>query len=359
MSGDGPPVDGGPGTGPRAGGGPDAGPGDDGPVVRRGVELTPERPVEELAGLAARAEGAGFDTVVASCHYNNRDPFVALAGMAAATDDVRLGPGVANPYETHPVKLAGQVATLAEVSGGRAIFGLGAGDRSTLANLGVDRERPLRRVLEAFRVARTLWGGGRVDHDGTFEAHDAGLNFEPPGDLPVYVGAQGPDMLRMAAKHGDGVLVNGAHPRDLAWASERIDEGLAARSPHHGAFETVAYASVSVAEDPEAARAAARRPVAFIAAGAPPPVHQRHGIDADRAAAIGDAIGAGEFGRADELVTDRMLEAFAVAGGVDDVAERVRELRPHVDGVVAAAPLGPNPERAVELAGEALRRGGL
>jgi len=329
------------------------------PTVRRGVELTPERPVEDLAALAARAETSGFDAVVAACHYNNRDPFVALSRMAAATEDVRLGPGIANPYDVHPAKLAGQVATLDEVSGGRAVFGVGAGDRSTLANLGADRDRPLRRVLETFRVARRLWRGGRVDHDGTFRARDAGLNFEPPGEIPVYVGAQGPDMLRMAGKHADGVLVNGAHPRDLAWASERVAEGLDARSPHHGSFETVAYASVSVAENPDAARAAARRPVAFIAAGAPPPVHQRHGLDPDRAERIGEAIGAGDFSRADDLVTDRMLDAFAVAGGVDDVAERVAELRQHVDGVVAAAPLGPDPERAVDLAGEALRKGGL
>jgi 5,10-methylenetetrahydromethanopterin reductase len=329
------------------------------PRIRRGVELTPDRPVGAVARLAARAEAAGFDVALSSCHYNNRDPFVALSRMAAATDDLHLGPGVANPYDVHPVKLAGQVATLEEVSGGRAVYGLGAGDAATLANLGVDRERPLRRVLEAFRVARTLWAGGRVDHDGTFAVDDAGLNFEPPGEIPVYVGAQGPDMLRMAAKHADGVLVNGAHPRDLAWASERIEEGLAARPPHHGPFETVAYAAVSVAEDPAAARQVARRPVAFIAAGAPPPVHQRHGLDADRADRIGDAIAAGEFGRADELVSDRMLDAFAVAGGPDDVAERVGDLRQHVDGVVAAAPLGPDVEAAVDLAGEALERGGL
>ena len=325
----------------------------------QGIELTPDRPVDDAAALAARAEAAGFDTLLASCHYNNRDPFVALSRMAAATGDVRLGPGIANPYETHPVTLASQVATLDEASGGRAVFGVGPGDRSTLANLGIDRERPLRRVLEAFRVARELWDGERVDHDGTFRADDAGLNFEPPGEPPVYVGAQGPDMLRMAGKHADGVLVNAAHPRDLAWASERVAEGLDERASGGESFETVAFASVSVAEDPEAAREAARRPVAFIAAGAPAPVLERHDLDGDRAGRIRDAIGSGAFGRADELVSEAMLDAFAVAGGPDAVAERVAALREHVDGVVAAAPLGPDVEAAVELAGEALARGGL
>jgi 5,10-methylenetetrahydromethanopterin reductase len=324
--------------------------------LRAGVELTPEHPPDRVADLAAAAEAAGFDAALASCHYNNRDPFVALSRMADRTDDLLLGPGVANPYETHPVTLASQVATLDEVSDGRAVFGLGAGDPSTLSNLGVDRERPLRRVLETFKIAGRLFDGERVDHDGTFRADDAGLNFTPPGAVPVYVGAQGPHMLRMAGKHADGTLVNGAHPRDLSWAADRIGEGVDERPTERGEFETVAFASVSVAEDADAARAAARRPVAFIASGAPDPVLDRHGLDHERAEELGAAIAAGEFERADGLVSEAMLDAFAAAGDVPAVADRLAALAEHADGVVAAAPLGPDPERAVELAGEAVAR---
>ena len=330
------------------------------PRILRGIELTPDRPVAEVATLAESAEDAGFEAVFCSSHYNNRDPFVALSRVAAATETVQLGPGVVNPYETHPVALASGVATLDEVSDGRAVFGIGAGDRSTLANLGIDRERPLRRILETLRVARRLWAGERVDHDGTFRAQEAGLNFEPPGEIPIYVGAQGPDMLRMAAKYADGTLINAAHPRDLAWASERIAEGLderpEERSDERSSFEALAFASVSVADDPEAAREAARRPVSFIAAGAPRPVLDRHDLDPELAGDIGQAIGSGEFSRADDLVTDAMLDAFAVAGGVETVAKRLDALLSHVDGVVVAAPLGPDAARAVELAGEAFDR---
>jgi len=131
------------------------------------IELTPEHPIETLTELAVDAEQAGFDAVLASHHYNNRDQFVALSAMAQATDKIRLGPGIANPYETHPVTLASRVATLSELSDGRALFGIGPGDESTLANLGYDHDRPLRRVLETFKVAKRLWDGERVDHDGT------------------------------------------------------------------------------------------------------------------------------------------------------------------------------------------------
>ncbi|WP_135819939.1 5,10-methylenetetrahydromethanopterin reductase [Halostella litorea] len=320
-----------------------------------GIELTPEHSLDRVADLAARAEAAGFEAVLASCHYNNRDPFVALSRIAAATDDVAVGPAAANPYDTHPVKLASAVATVDEVSDGRGVFGVAAGDRSTLANLGYDSDRPLRRVLEAFKVAQRLWDGETVTHDGTFEATDAALNYDA-GDIPVYVGAQGPHMVRMSAKHADGVLLNASHPDDFAWAAERVEEGLAERPADRGEFDFTAYASVSVAEDEAAAREAARPPVAFIAGGAAPPVLQRHGIDEELAGDIGASIEAGEFREAFAAVTPAMIDAFSVAGTEESVAERLAEILEYADGVVVGAPLGPELETAVSLAGAALDR---
>jgi len=321
-----------------------------------GIELTPEHHVSEVRDRAVRAADAGFDTVFVSHHYNNRDEFVALAAIAAATESVTLGPGITNPYETHPVALASRMATIDEYASGRGVFGVGAGDRSTLSNLGYDQDRPLRRVLETVQVARRLWAGERVDHDGTFRATDAGLNYDA-GSIPVYVGAQGPDMTRMAAKYADGVLFNGAHPRDVAWASDRIAEGIRDR-PDGGdrdAFDFAVYASVSVAEDADAAREAARPPVAFIAGSAPDPVLDRHDIDRERAAAVGEAIAAGEFTTAFERVTPAMLEAFCIAGTPATVQERVERLLTRADSVVAASPLGPD-AAAIDLAARALRR---
>ena len=318
------------------------------------IELTPEHPVAQLTDFARTAEDAGFDAVFASHHYNNRDQFMALSSMAQATDAVQLGPGIANPYETHPVTLASRVATLDEVSDGRAVFGVGPGDKSTIRNLGFDHDDALRRVLESFKVAQRLWDGERVDHDGTFQADDAGLNYAV-GDIPVYVGAQGPHMTKMAAKHADGALYNGSHPKDLAWARDQVDSMLDDRVADTE-FDLAAYASVSVSEDADAAREAARPPVAFVAAGSPPPVLGRHGIDQDVASDIGDAISAGDFEEAFGLVTEPMLDAFCIAGTPEDVAERTEALREHADSVVFASPLGPDIENAISLLGAATDR---
>jgi len=279
-----------------------------------GIEITPEHRIDRLVDLGVRAEAAGYDAVFSTCHYNNRDPWTYLSQLATATDEVRLGPGVANPYETHPVTLASKVAT-----------------------------------------AQRLWAGERVDHEGTFDASDAGLNYQPPqgADVPVHVGGEGPHMCRMAAKHADGLLFNGSHPADLEWARGQVEQGLEERPDARGGFDLLAYASVSVADDAAAAREAARPAVAFIAAGAAPPVLRRHGIDADAAGIIGERISAGEFSAAFEAVTPAMIDAFCAAGDREAVRERLAGVLEHADGVVIGSPLGPDLEAAIDLAADA------
>lgn len=323
----------------------------------RGVEFTPEAPVSDIAGLAVQAESTSLDTVLVSCHYNNRDPFGALSLAAERTDTIRLGPAAANPYERHPVTLASQMATLQESSDGRALFGLGAGDRSTLRNLGIQRSRPLRRVLETMQVARKLWRGERVHHDGTFEADEAGLNFDV-GRIPTYIAAQGPQMLGMAGKYADGVLINAAHPTEYAWAIDQVNKGSADRPSTRKEVDVVAYVSTSIAEDGEAARAAARPPVAFIAGSAPAAVLERHGLDRATAATIGADIEAGRFSEAFETVTPAMIDVFSVAGTPETVTDRFEALGEYVDGIVAGAPLGPDPSRALSLVAQAVRQSG-
>ncbi|WP_276299929.1 5,10-methylenetetrahydromethanopterin reductase [Halorussus lipolyticus] len=319
-----------------------------------GIELTPEHPIGDLVEIGQQAEREGFDALFASCHYNNRDPFVVLDRVATATDDLLVGPGVVNPYETHPVSLSSRVATLDEASDGRAVCGLGAGDRSTLTNLGFDRDKPLRRVLEAMKVSQKLWAGERVDHDGTFQATDAALNYpEAVSEIPVYVGAQGPHMIRMSAKHADGVLVNASHPKDFEWADQRVEEGLAERPEDRGPFDFAAYASVSVADDADEAREAARPPVAFIAGGSAPPVLDRHGIDREVAKEIGEKIESGDFSDAFEAVTPEMIDAFCIAGTPETAAEKIDRVLEYADSFVAGSPLGPDPMEAVSLVAEA------
>ncbi|QZA89462.1 5,10-methylenetetrahydromethanopterin reductase [Salinarchaeum sp. IM2453] len=321
-----------------------------------GIELTPEHPVEQIVDFARQAEEEQFDAALVSSHYFNRDPFATLARIATETETIDIGPAAANPYEVHPVSMASNLATLQEISDGRAVFGIGPGDQSALNSLGISRDRPLRRVLESFKVARDLWNGERVSIDSTFHAADAGLEYDVSGTIPVYIGAQGPHMIRMSAKHADGLLLNASHPDDVAWAAQRVEEGLSDRPDDAGQFDFSVYASVSISENREEAREAARPPVAFIAADAPDPVLNRHGIDPENANNIGDAIERGDFTAAFDSVTPAMIDAFAAAGTIDDVSEQFSNILEYADGIVVGTPLGPDIMNAISLSKTALDR---
>ena len=314
-------------------------------AVRWGVELTPDKPLDEVVSAGAVAEDTGFDAAFVSSHYFNRDPFVSCAQVAAETDEILLGPGVENRYETHPARLASAMATVDEVSNGRGLFGIGAGDRSALSALGIDQHRPLRRVLETMEVARSLWAGETVSHEGVVT--DASLTYGPR-TIPIFVGAQGPQMLRMSATHADGVLVNASHPRDLAWAADRLTAGRRDRPRERGPFTALAFASVCVADTETAARETARPPVAFIAAGAADPVLDRHDLERADVTAVRDALERSALEEAFSRVTDPMIDAFCIAGTVETVADRFVAALEFVDGIVAGSPLGPTPAVAIE-----------
>src|SRR5512145_3535936 len=113
--------------------------------------MLPSRPVPEMAALAARAEALGYDDVWLADERFFREVYASLAAFAAGTTRVRLGRCVTDPYSRHPALTAMAIATLDELSGGRAVLGIGAGI-SGFAELGIRRERPSRALREAITL---------------------------------------------------------------------------------------------------------------------------------------------------------------------------------------------------------------
>jgi len=324
--------------------------------MKFGVEFVPEVEVREVTKKSVAAEEAGFDFLWITDHYNNRNVYLTLGDVAQHTSEITLGPGVTNPYTIHPAQTAAAAATLDEVSDGRAVLGIGAGDKSTLAKLGYEWEKPLTRTREAVTVMRSLLGGETVDFGGEFhELNGASLNMDP-GEVPIYIGAQGPNMMEMAGKKGDGVLMNASAKEDFEYAIPLIEKGAEAAGKSLGDVDVTAYTCFSVDEDPEEAREAARPVVAFIVAGVPSVVLERHCIDEAEAEAVAEGIGRGDFGSAFGAVTDDMIEAFSIYGAPEECAERVDELAElGVTQVVAGSPIGPDKKEAMELIGEEVK----
>lgn len=167
---------------------------------------------------------------------------LALAGaVAARTTRTRLATSVLDTVRRHPVMLAQSALTLSHLSDGRFILGLGAGERENLAPYGFDHRATVNRFAEALRLIRLLWNAdGPIDFAGQFfTLEHARLDTElhRTGPPPVWIGANGPRMLRLVGELGDGWWPTGsagpetyasqlAHIRDAAEQAGRDPDAI-------------------------------------------------------------------------------------------------------------------------------------
>ena len=167
------------------------------------------------------------------------------------------------------------------------------------------------------------------------------------------MGAQGPKMLELAGKIADGVLINASHPKDFEFAIKQITAGAKAAGRDPKSIDVGAYACFSIHKDAEKAKGAAKVVVAFIVAGSPDTVLERHGIEVSAKKTIGDAIAKGDFAGLNSLVTDKMIDAFSICGAPVDCKAKVEALKKiGVTQIVAGSPIGPDKETAIKLIGK-------
>lgn len=317
------------------------------------VEFVPQEAYWQTTALGILAEKYGFDFCWITDHFNNRSVYVILSLLANYTDSIKIGPGVTNPYLINPVQTASTLMSLDNLSGGRTVLGIGAGDMITLNLLGIERRKPLTAVKESTQIFRTIFDTGKIkDFRGTvFTVEKANVAFEKTGEIPIYIGAQGPKMLQLAGSMGQGVLVNASHPIDFKFAVKQIKKGITEAKRKSSEVDIAAYASVSVDRKIEKATKAATPVVAFIVAGSPSVVLERHGISPESVEPITKGLGKGDFPAAFGAVTDEMLEAFCIRGTPDECTEKIRALQKGgITQFVFGSPIGPKKRISMELA---------
>ncbi|MBC2697254.1 MAG: 5,10-methylenetetrahydromethanopterin reductase [ANME-2 cluster archaeon] len=319
-------------------------------MVHFGIEFLANETADTLADMIRFSEENGIEYAWITDHYNNRDSFSLLTYIAARTTSIKLGTGVTNPYTRTAPQLASAIATVDETSGGRAVFGIGPGDKMTFENLGVKWTKPLQTVRETVEVVRRLTLGEPVSFDGNVISIKKAKLDLGSRSVPVYIGAQGPGMLRLAGEIGDGALVNASHPRDFEFAVKLLKEGAAGRD--FSQFDVGAYTSFSVAGNKDEAVAAARPVVAFITAGSPPDVIKRHDIPEEDYSRLTSAFKDG-FKQAVRAVTDDMISAFSICGTPDDCIGQIHDLTgAGVTQVIPGSPLGPDKKKSIQLIGK-------
>jgi len=275
---------------------------DDFAGIEFGVGLQGDRDISEYAALGRLAEELGFDVVTAFGDAGYLPPLAVLMQVAAATSRVRVGPSCLNPYTTHPVEIASQMAALDAVSKGRAYLGLARG--AWLDRLGVAQPRPLRALREAAVVVDKLLSGDDGGYSGEMFSLEPGFRLRhsrPKRKLPLLIGAWGPRTVALAGEIADELKVGGsANPDLVPVIRERLGKGSATR--------IVMGAVTVVDDDGRAAREKARAAVAMYYE------------------VVGKLDPTLDVQPSGVPLSDELLDRFAFAGTPKSVARRVREL---------------------------------
>ncbi|MGH7267185.1 MAG: LLM class flavin-dependent oxidoreductase [Candidatus Rokuibacteriota bacterium] len=295
-----------------------------------GINLMAVDPPDRFVEVARFVESAGFShMLVADSSLHARDVYPYLTLLATHTSSIRIGPSVIHPYTRHPAVNANALATVNEIANGRVIVNIGAGDRPVM-ELGYPIAR-LTVVREAVAVIRLLLAGQPASFAGeTFRLHDAALRFGRRDRMPVYVTASGPRMLELAGEVADGVLfLAGSDPRCVRFALDRIAAGVA-RSGRRLSDLVLGCNIYGALEDDRAAAMDACRAIAAWFPQTAPHYAELIGVPKDRVDAIRRAYAGGHFDEARgalDLVTDDMVEAFALAGNTGVWIERLEAIQ--------------------------------
>ena len=290
-----------------------------------GVVLQAVDPPDVFGEMVTELERRGYGHLwLTDSSLHARDCYSYLTLAAARSTRLVLGTAVTNPATRHPAITAAAAATIDEISGGRMVLGIGAGDRPLLA-LGL-RPSPLAELEAAVSGVRRLWRGESVDLEAVgFSLRGAHLRFPARAEIPIYISASGPRTLERAGQIADGViLLVGLFPEGLNWAVEKVQRGadLAGRPrPHVAVF---AYGTID--EDEDAALEGGRSIAAWFPQTAPH-ICDLAGLHRDITSRVRARYSGGEFqeaAAAARLLPDDFVRKVALSGSRQRAAEQIR-----------------------------------
>ncbi len=238
--------------------------------------------------LAQAAAGLGYQSLWTPAGVGN-DAFQTCGQWwtaSGSSDQTRLGTGISVvpvPIWSVPA-LATAAATLGELTHGQFILGIGSGSIHTAGyrqTFGLPDWKPLPLMRDFLNTLRPLLAGERVDYTGpTVKLHQLSLGRRQGAQpVPVYLGALGPGMLRLAGEAADGAALNWCAPEQIAWSRERVAEGAAKADRDPAEIQIAEYIRVCVDDDEDLARKALARAVIPYAM-LPPGGNKAHGYRA-------------------------------------------------------------------------------
>lgn len=303
-------------------------------MTRLALYLQDAHPIRQAMGFVRHAEEAGFEAVWQAESRLVREATIPLAAFGAVTDRIKLGSGVVSMWVRNPAFLAATFSTLDDLAPGRAILGIGAWWDPLARRVGISRDRPLRVMREVVEAVRALLAGKTVTYHGEYvHLDEVELDYvhqeRRPKNVPIFIGATGDQMLRLAGEIGDGVLLNYlVSPAYNDKALVLLAEGLARAGRTLEQMDRPQLVVCSMDEDRAAALDAARLLVTQYL-GQQPHIMDASGVPADVLADIAKVLSwpatHDEVVAASRLVPDEIVQLITASGTPDECRAKVAE----------------------------------
>jgi alkanesulfonate monooxygenase SsuD/methylene tetrahydromethanopterin reductase-like flavin-dependent oxidoreductase (luciferase family) len=294
-------------------------------VAGIGAFISPGRSLERTIERVRAADRLGFDAVYTT-HIAGRDSLAVLMAYAAASERVRLGTGVLPIFSRTPASTAQTAATIDEYSGGRMVLGLGVSHKVTVENwFGAEISRPVTQMREYAGIVRAIFRGEAPPEGEFFQTRFQFMGYGARADLPIYIAALSPNMLRLAGEIGDGVMLwlcNPDYIRDVVVPAVR--EGRERAGKAMDGFDVVAAVPVALSDDRPGALDTMRQDlIPYASLPFYRAMLERSGFEAD-IAAFDEGMAAGDPERAKSGLSDEMLDSLAGIGSAEQVTGAVR-----------------------------------
>ncbi len=292
--------------------------------------MLPDYPMGESIDMIRTADELGYYACYSVDETWHKDLWVVFAAAADKTQQIRFGPNVTHVFLREPTLICQQLATLDELTNGRAEAVVSTGNFGLLAQYGIDwaRQKPLSRLKEALHVMRIFLDEGAITFEGDFFSYNGLYTFARPVQerIPLRMGGmKGPRSFQTAGEIADGLHHALSYSREAYdYVAENVRVGTEKAGRDFDSFDLGAWVVTVVSEDGDAARRAARILVSFYISSMPDEQLQRHGIDPGELAPVVEALGAGDIPRAVELFRPEYAEKLSLAGTPEEVVEKIR-----------------------------------
>ncbi len=303
---------------------------------------------------AELAEDLGYDSIWIPEAWAY-EQFQLLTEVALHTKRLKLATGIANVFSRSAGLLAMSVATLDDISEGRAILGLGTSGKLVIENFhGVPYKKPLTRLRETIGIVRALWRGERLEPSMStlFDARHFKLEMRPRRtDIPIYVASLQETAVREVGKVADGWVPTFWPYQHLGDGAALLAEGARAAGRDPAKIDIAPFMAIVPLDDVAMARAMIKPLVAFYIGGMGVYYHAlfcRYGFKEN--ADLVRELYATDRKQAAGAVGDALVDAIAICGPPPACRERLAEWRRHgVGTALMNLPAGVPPEVTEQL----------